>query len=73
MKNWLFIGKAKDGQRSSIFFTIIESCRTRGIDPQSYLREVLTRLPTLTTSQIKDITPEAWAKAQKATPKRKAA
>jgi transposase len=72
-KNWLFIGEAEAGQRSAILFTIIEACRNRGIDPQSYLREVLTRLPTLTTSQIKDITPEAWAKAQKATPQRKAA
>jgi transposase len=54
-------------------FTIIEACRNRGIDPQSYLREVFTRLPTLTTGQIKDITTEAWSKAQKATPQRKAA
>jgi hypothetical protein len=72
-KNWLFIGEAEVGQRSIILFTIIEHCRSRGIDPQGYLREVLTRLPTLTTSQIKHITPEAWAKAQKADPQRKAA
>jgi transposase len=73
-KNWLFIGEAEAGQRSAILFTIIEACRCRGIDPQSYLREVLTRLPTLTTSQIKDITPEAWAKTQTATtPQRRAA
>jgi transposase len=62
-KNWLFIGEAEAGQRSAILFTIIEACRYRGIDPQSYLREVLTRLPTLTNRQIKDVTPEAWAKA----------
>ena len=72
-KNWLFIGKAEAGQLSAILFTIIESCRSFSIDPQSYLREVLTRLTILTTSQIKDITPETWAKAQKAGPQRKAA
>ncbi len=43
---------------------IIEACRSRGIDPQSYLREVLTRLPTLTNRRIKDVTPEAWAKTR---------
>lgn len=72
-KNWLFIGEAEAGQRSAILFTIIEACRSRGIDPQTYLREVLTRLPTLTNRQIKDVTPDAWSKAQKATPQRKAA
>ena len=50
-----FIGEAGAGQRSAILYTIIEACRSRGIDPQSYLRDVLTRLPTLTNRQIKDI------------------
>ena len=72
-KNWLFIGEAEAGQRTAILFTIIEACRSRGIDPQSYLRDVLTRLPTLTNWQIKDVTPAAWAKAQDTTAQRKAA
>jgi transposase len=72
-KNWLFIGEAEAGHRSAILYTIIEACRSRGIDPQTYLREVLTRLPTLTNRQIKDVTPEAWAKARPASPQRKAA
>jgi len=63
-KNWLFIGEAEAGQRSAILFTLIEACRIRGIDPQAYPRDVLTRLPTLTNRQIKDVTPLAWAKAQ---------
>jgi transposase len=72
-KNWLFIGEAEAGQRSAILFTIIEACRSRGIDPQSYLRDVLTRLPTLTNWQIKDVTPEAWAKARHPADQRHAA
>jgi transposase len=72
-KNWLFIGEAEAGQRSAILFTLIEACRSRGIDPQTYLREVLTRLPTLTNRQIKDVTPEAWAKPQQNAHQRKAA
>lgn len=72
-KNWLFIGEADAGERSAIFFTLIEACRSRGIDPQTYLREVLTRLPTMTNRQIKEITPEAWSKALPASVQRKAA
>jgi transposase len=64
-KNWRFIGEAEAGQRGAILYTIIESCRSRGIDPHAYLRDVLTRLPHLTNWQIKDITPEAWAQAHR--------
>ena len=65
-KNWLFIGGAEAGERSAIIYTVIESCRRRGIDPFAYLRDVLTRLPNLTNRQIPEVTPEAWAKAQRA-------
>jgi len=61
-KNWLFIGEAEAGERSAIIYTVIESCRRRGLDPFVYLREVFTRLPSMTNWQVKDITPEAWAK-----------
>jgi transposase len=64
-KNWLFIGEAEAGHRGAILYTLVESCRRRGIDPQAYLRDVLTRLPKMTTSQIPDVTPEAWSKARR--------
>ncbi len=63
-KNWLFIGSADAGQRSAIIYTIIESCRRRGLDPYAYLREVLTLLPNMTNRQIPEVTPEAWSKMQ---------
>ena len=44
-KNWLFVGEADAGQRGAILYTLIESCRRRGIDPHAYLRDVLARLP----------------------------
>lgn len=65
-KNWLFFGDAQAGQRSAVLYTIIESCRRRGVEAYAYLRDVLTRLPTMTNWQIKDITPQAWAKSRKA-------
>jgi transposase len=63
-KNWLFIGDGQAGERSAILYTVIESCRHRGIDPYAYLRDVLTRLPRMTNWQIPEVTPQAWAKAQ---------
>jgi transposase len=59
-KNWLFFGDADAGQRSAIIYSIIESCRRHDIELYIYLRDVLTRLPTMTNRQIKDIVPKAW-------------
>ena len=63
-KNWLFIGDGSAGERSAIIYTVIECCRRRGLDPFAYLREVFTRLPLMTNWQVKNLTPEAWAKSQ---------
>ena len=64
-KNWLFFGEAGAGQRSAVVYTILESCRRREIDPYAYLREVLTRLPSMTNRQIAELTPEAWARSKR--------
>jgi transposase len=66
-KNWLFIGEAEAGERSAILYTIVECCRRRGIDPYAYLCDILTRLPHSTNWQIKDLTPEAWAREHQLT------
>ncbi len=63
-KNWLFVGDAQAGERSAIIYTVIESCRRRGLDPFAYLRDVLTRLPHMTNWQIPEVTPKAWSKTR---------
>jgi hypothetical protein len=63
-KNWLFIGHPDAGQRSAIIYSIVVSCQRRGIDPLAYLRDVLTRLPKMTTRDDLDaITPANWKAA----------
>lgn len=65
-KNWLFVGDSQAGQWAAILYTIIESCRRHAIDPFAYLRDALTRLPSMTNQQIGEILPAAWAQAQSA-------
>jgi transposase len=72
-KNWLFFGDDTTGQRGAILYTIIESCRRRGINPQAYLHDVLTRLPSMTNWQVSQLTPQAWALSQKTSTLRAAA
>src|ERR1019366_2264426 len=64
-KNWLLVGDPGAGERSAIIYTVIESCRRRGLDPYAYLKDVLTRLPHMTNRQIPEVTPEAWGKSQR--------
>jgi len=45
--HWLFIGDAEAGEQSAIIYTIIEGCRRQQIYPNATLRDVLTRLPTM--------------------------
>ena len=44
-----------------MIYTIIESCRRRGIDPHEYLRDVLTRITESTSWQVAELTPGKWA------------
>jgi transposase len=71
-KNWLFMGEAGAGQRGAVLYTVVESCRRRGLDPFAYLKDVLTRLPAMTTRQLPEILPAAWAKSRQASQKRAA-
>ena len=66
-KRWLFIGHPEAGWRSAAIYTIIQSCRRRGINPQEYLTDVLSRLPTMMNHQVKDLLPSRW-KPRPATP-----
>jgi transposase len=60
-KNWLFIGHPDAGDRSAIIYSLVVSCRRHGIDPLAYLRDVLTRLPTLTNrDDLRALTPARW-------------
>lgn len=60
-KNWLFVGHPDAGQRSAIVYSIVISCQRRGVDPLAYLRDVLRRLPTMTTKDdLSALLPVNW-------------
>ena len=59
-KRWLFIGHPDAGWRSAVIYTIIQSCRRRGINPQEYLTDVLSRLPSMKNHEVKQLLPSRW-------------
>jgi transposase len=65
-KNFLFIGHPEAGQRSAVIYSVLGRCRRHGINPDEYLRDIFERLPKAKTSDLKSLTPAAWAKARRA-------
>jgi transposase len=59
-KRWLFLGHPDAGWRSAVIYSLLISCRRRGINPQEYLTDVLGRLPSATTSQLSSLLPSNW-------------
>lgn len=59
-RNWLFLGHPDAGWRSAVIYSLIASCRRRGIDPWEYLRDLFTRLPSLTNQEIDPLLPANW-------------
>jgi len=59
-KRWLFIGHPNAGWRSAVIYSIIASCRRRGINPQDYLTDVLRRLPEQKINRIDELLPGNW-------------
>ena len=66
-KNWQFFGSEESGKTSAIIFTLVESAKRHGLNPYSYLLELLNRLPTAKNDEIPRFTPAAMAKSKRKT------
>jgi transposase len=58
--NWLFAGSLRAGKRAAAVMSLLHSARINGHDPYAYLKDVMTRLPTLPASRIEELLPHRW-------------
>jgi len=61
-KNFLFAGNDSGGERAATFYSLIETCKLNGIDPFTYLQDVLARLPSHPANRIDELLPHNWAR-----------
>jgi transposase len=59
-KNSLFVGNGRGGQTAAILSSLTSTCRRHGVDPQRYLTQLLTNLPTTPISRLSDWLPDQW-------------
>src|SRR2546429_2585066 len=43
-KSWLFAGSDRGGERAAIMYTLIQTAKLNGIDPQAWLADVLASI-----------------------------
>ncbi len=43
-KNYLFAGSDAGGDRAASIYTIVQTARLNGVNPEAYLKDVLTRI-----------------------------
>ena len=59
-KNWLFVGSDDGAAVNTTFATLVASCHLSGIEPESYLREVICLLPDWSKSRVLELAPCNW-------------
>jgi transposase len=59
-KSWLFCWTEVGAQRVGIIQSLLTTCRLHGIDPHTYLTDVLQRVAQHPASRVEELTPRVW-------------
>jgi transposase len=62
--NYLFMGSDEGGERAASLYSLVETAKLNGLDPQGYLRDVLERIADHPINRIDELLPWAFARAQ---------
>jgi transposase len=63
-RNWTFAGSDRGGERAAAVYTLVETCKLNGVDPQAWLADVLARLPDHPAKRVGDLLPWNWERAR---------
>jgi transposase len=64
-KNWLHFGSNAGGKTAAVLYSFTATCKRLDVEPWSYLQDVLSRLPTMTTEEERaDLLPDRWQAAR---------
>ena len=59
-KNWLFCWTEVGARHVGIIQSLLTTCRLQGVDPYTYLVDVLQRVSLHPARQVEDLTPRRW-------------
>ncbi|PTW45326.1 transposase IS66-like protein, partial [Sphingomonas faeni] len=62
-RNWLFAGSKTGGERAAAIYTVIQTCKANGVDPQAYIADVIARIASdWPASRWDELMPWNWAR-----------
>ena len=56
-KNWLFAGSDAGGERAAVIYSLTETAKLNGLDPEDYLRRVLTCIADYPVQRVHELLP----------------
>jgi hypothetical protein len=62
-KNWLFAGSPEGAKRMAIIYSLVATCKLRGINPYEYFVGILPKVATYPDKNIADLSPVNWKMA----------
>ena len=62
-KNFLFAGSQNGGKAAAIAYTLTETAKLNGVDPQAWLTDVLANIADTKITRLDDLLP--WSYAQR--------
>ena len=59
-KNYLFAGSHEAAQRAAIVYSLLATCKKYQVEPQTWLSDVLRRIPSHPQKQVRELLPHVW-------------
>jgi transposase len=59
-KNYLFAGSDAGGERAACLYTLVETAKMNGVDPQAWLTDVIGRIASHPINRINEFMPWNW-------------
>jgi transposase len=56
-KNWLFAGSDAGGERAALFYTLIRTATINAVEPETYLRQIITRIGAHPVNRLNELLP----------------
>jgi transposase len=58
-KNYLFAGSDDGARRAAIIYSLLGTCKARGVDPMAWLTDILNRIPDHKANRLLELLPES--------------
>lgn len=63
-RNWLFVGSPKGGDAAALFYSLVETCRLNGVEPEAWFTDIIARIGDHPINRIDELLPWHWQAAQ---------